>query len=70
MCTPLCWMDILFLLYPMWLCYCCRHDPVAVERVDGAIMVNRMPVRKFFTRSINGLVELAGSGWKRLTGKG
>jgi len=45
-------------------------DPVAVERVDGGIMVNRMPVRKFYTRTINGLVELAGSGWKRLTGKG
>jgi hypothetical protein len=44
-------------------------DPVALERIDGSIMVNRMPVRKFYTRTINGLVELAGSGWKRLTGK-
>jgi hypothetical protein len=40
-----------------------------VERIEGAILVNRMPVRKFYTRSINGLVELAG-GWKKLTGKG
>jgi acetyl-CoA acetyltransferase len=45
-------------------------DPIAVERVDGSIMVNRMPVRKFYTRTINGLVELAGSGWKKLAGKG
>ena len=45
-------------------------DPVAIERVDGAILVNRMPIRKFYTRTINGLVELAGSGWKKLTGKG
>jgi acetyl-CoA acetyltransferase len=44
-------------------------DPVTIERVDGAIMVNRMPVRKFYTRTINGLVEIAGSGWKKLTGK-
>ena len=44
-------------------------DPLSVERIDGAIMVNRMPVRKFYTRTINGLVELAGSGWKKLTGK-
>jgi acetyl-CoA C-acetyltransferase len=44
-------------------------DPVAVERVDGAIMVNRMPIRKFYTRTVNGLVDLAGSGWKKLTGK-
>jgi hypothetical protein len=45
-------------------------DPVSVERVDGAILVNRMPVRKLYTRTINGLVELAGGGWKKLTGKG
>lgn len=45
-------------------------DPVAIERVDGAILLNRMPVRRFYTRTINGLVELAGSGWKKLTGKG
>ena len=54
----------------MWLCYCCRHDPIAVEQVVGAITVNRMPVRKFYTRTINGLVKFAGTGWKRLTGKG
>ena len=42
-------------------------DPVSVERVDGCIMINRIPVRKFYTKTINGLVELAGSSWKRLT---
>jgi len=45
-------------------------DPVAVERADEGILVNRMPVRKFYTRTINGLVELAGAGWRRLGGKG
>jgi len=45
-------------------------DPVAVERADGGVLVNRMPVRKFYTRTINGLVELAGAGWRRLAGKG
>jgi len=45
-------------------------DPVLVERVEGCIMVNRIPVRKFYTRTINGLVELAGGGWKKLTAKG
>ena len=47
-----------------------RGAPVSVERQDDRVLVNRMPVRKFYTRTINGLVELAGSGWKRLTGKG
>jgi hypothetical protein len=42
-------------------------DPVTVERVAGGITVNCMPVRKFYRRSIHGLVELAESGWKRLT---
>jgi acetyl-CoA acetyltransferase len=46
------------------------NDPIILERIDGAITINRLPVRKFYTRTINGLVELAGSGWKRLTGKG
>jgi len=45
-------------------------DTVSIERVDEGIMVNHMPVRKFYTRTINGLVELAGAGWKRLAGKG
>lgn len=45
-------------------------EPILMERVDGCIMVNHMPVRKFYTRTINGLVELAGNGWKKLTGKG
>jgi hypothetical protein len=47
-----------------------RGAPVSVERQDDRVLVNRMPVRKFYTRTINGLVELAGSGWKRLTGRG
>ncbi|MBK5275172.1 MAG: thiolase family protein [Desulfuromonadales bacterium] len=46
-----------------------RGDPVVIERVEGSLMVNRMKVRKFYTRTINGLVELAGSGWKKITGK-
>ena len=48
---------------------CEAGDPVSVELVDGTLMVNSMPVRKFYSRTMNGLVELAGSGWKKLTGK-
>ncbi|MDD5284416.1 MAG: thiolase family protein [Desulfuromonadaceae bacterium] len=44
-------------------------DQLLLERVNGSIMVNSMPVRKFYTRTINGLVELAGSGWKKLIGR-
>ena len=41
-------------------------DRVLIERVDGAILINSIPVRKFYAKTINGLVELANSGWKRI----
>lgn len=44
-------------------------DHILLERVNGSIMVNSIPVRKFYTRTINGLVELAGSSWKKLVRK-
>ena len=44
-------------------------EPVSVERVDGNVTVNRMPVRRLYSRTLNGLVELAGSSWKKLTGR-
>lgn len=44
-------------------------DPVSVELLNGSILVNSIPVRKFYTRTINGLVELAENSWKKLVGK-
>ena len=44
-------------------------DRVSLEQSQDGILVNRMPVRRFYERTINGLVELAGTGWKRLKGK-
>ncbi|MCM2358713.1 MAG: thiolase family protein [Geobacteraceae bacterium] len=44
-------------------------DRVRLERAGGEILVNRMPVRKFYRRTLDGLVELAGAGWKRFKGK-
>ena len=48
---------------------CVTGDPVVIESVKGSLLVNSMPVTRFYTRTMNGLVELAGSGWKKLTGK-
>ena len=45
-------------------------EQLVLERGESGITVNRIPVKKLYTRTINGLVEFAGSGWKRLTGKG
>lgn len=44
-------------------------DRVSLEQQDADILVNRIPVERFYRRTINGLVELAGSGLKRLTGQ-
>lgn len=49
---------------------CAAGDPVSIETVNGSLLVNSMPVTRFYTRTINGLVELAGSGWKKLAAKG
>ena len=47
---------------------CVDGDPVSIETVNGSLLVNSIPVTRFYTRTINGLVELAGNGWKKLTG--
>ena len=49
---------------------CATGDPVSIELVNGSLLVNSMPVSRFYTRTMNGLVELAGNSWKKLTGKG
>ncbi len=44
-------------------------DPVSIEARNGLLLVNSLPVTRFYTRTMNGLVELAGNSWKKLTGK-
>lgn len=48
---------------------CAAGDPVSIEKVDGSLLVNSIPVTRFYTRTMNGLVELAGNSWKKLTGR-
>jgi acetyl-CoA acetyltransferase len=45
-------------------------DRVSLEKSGETILVNRIPVARLYRKTFGGLVELAGSGWKRLTGKG
>jgi hypothetical protein len=42
---------------------------VSLERSGEAILVNRMPVKRLYERTLNGLAELAGAGWRKVTGK-
>ena len=46
-----------------------RGDRLRLEKAEGAILINRIPVKRFYQKTFEGLVELAGGGWKRLTGK-
>lgn len=46
---------------------CTTGDPVSIEAVNGSLLVNSMPVTRFYTRTVNGLVELVGNRWKMLT---
>ena len=48
---------------------CATGDPVSIESVNGSLLVNSIPVTKFYTRTMNGLVELAGNSWKKLIGR-
>ncbi|HEX5773004.1 MAG TPA: thiolase family protein [Geomobilimonas sp.] len=43
-------------------------DRVTLERSGTDILVNRMPVRRFYRRTLDGLVELAGAARRRLRG--
>lgn len=47
---------------------CIDGDPVSIEMVNGSLLVNSIPVTRFYTRTMNGLVELAGNSWKKITG--
>ena len=47
-----------------------RGDRVSLERSGEDILVNRMPVKKFYRRTIDGLAEIAEAGWKRIKGTG
>jgi len=45
-------------------------DRISLERAAGVILVNQMPVKRFYQRTLDGLMEMAESGWRKLKGKG
>lgn len=45
-------------------------DRVHIERHEGDILVNRLPVQRFYQKTLQGIMEKTGAGWKKLTGKG
>jgi acetyl-CoA acetyltransferase len=45
-------------------------DRVHIERHEGVILVNRVPVRRFYQKTFQGIMAKSGAGWKKLRGKG
>lgn len=45
-------------------------DRVHIECHEGEILVNRIPVRRFYQKTIQGIMEKTGAEWNQLTGKG
>jgi hypothetical protein len=45
-------------------------DRVSLERLGGDLLINRLPVKRLYEKTMEGLVEMAGAGWKRLRGRG
>jgi len=41
-------------------------DSVMIERLDSTIVLNKMPVRRLYRRTLDGLRAIAESGWKQL----
>jgi acetyl-CoA acetyltransferase len=44
-------------------------DRISLEKADGTYLINRIPTKRLYQRTVAGLVEMAGSGWRKLTGR-
>lgn len=44
-------------------------EQIKLEKGENTYLVNRIPAKRLYQRTIAGLVEMAGSSWKKLTGK-
>jgi hypothetical protein len=46
-----------------------KGDRISLEKSDSAYLVNRVPTKRLYERTVAGLMEMAESGWRRLAGK-
>lgn len=46
-----------------------KGERIIMERSGDIFMVNSMPARRLYQRTIDGLVEMAGSGWRKIRGR-
>ncbi|NVN99583.1 MAG: thiolase family protein [Geobacteraceae bacterium] len=46
-----------------------KGDSVLVERSGDTFLINSIPAKRLYQRTIDGLVEMAGSGWRKIRGR-
>jgi len=46
-----------------------KGDRIHLEKSAGTFMINSMPAKRLYQRTLDGLVEMAGSGWRKLIGQ-
>lgn len=46
-----------------------KGERIILEKSEGTYLINSIPTKRLYERTLAGLVEMAGSGWRMLTGK-
>jgi hypothetical protein len=46
-----------------------KGDRIKLEKSAGSFTVNSIPAKRLYQRTLDGLVEMAGSGWRKLAGR-
>lgn len=45
-----------------------KGDRIHLEKSAGTFLINSIPAKRLYQRTLDGLVEMAGTGWRKLTG--
>jgi hypothetical protein len=52
------------------ICHLKKGDRIFLEKSGGTFTVNSIPAKRLYQRTLDGLVEMAGTGWRKLAGNG
>ena len=44
-------------------------ERISLEKAEDTYLLNRIPTKRLYERTLAGLVEMAGTGWRKLTGR-
>ena len=46
-----------------------KGDRIHLEMSAGTFLINSIPAKRLYQRTLDGLVEMAGAGWRKLAGR-